>query len=416
MGCHSSMQTKEDLTTNFDKELCKSIFNSLPIRQKTELQKLKELIKKYTIKCSQKEKYFIIYLWICENIDYDEKSFFAGKFINCTPEFVFNTGKTVCSGYSRLFRDIASFLDLSVQCIKCYSKGFGYEPGKTLKKLNHEYNLININDMWYPVDLTWGSGHFEGKGFIKEINEFFFCVDPELLIQMHFPENEKFQLTDRIYTFDEFLNWPQVNTNFYEFNFNKYFPREGIIILKNKNKQKFIIWNEDMKNKNASCKVYYEENKIYKQILNCDMIFFYDDRFEVKCIFNKKGKYKIELFGNNDGGPKTYNILVYIIIVENNIKKKLTFPTYYNESRYIRIYEPLYNNLKSGDKIKFKIKSNLNKIIIADEEWHYLNKKENGFFEEEIVIKNIPGKSLIIGKEKDNRDNTCVFLASYHIF
>ena len=169
MGCHSSMQTKEDLTTNFDKELCKSIFNSLPIRQKTELQKLKELIKKYTIKCSQKEKYFIIYLWICENIDYDEKSFFAGKFINCTPEFVFNTGKTVCSGYSRLFRDIASFLDLSVQCIKCYSKGFGYEPGKTLKKLNHEYNLININDMWYPVDLTWGSGHFEGKGFIKEI-------------------------------------------------------------------------------------------------------------------------------------------------------------------------------------------------------------------------------------------------------
>ena len=36
------------------------------------------------------------------------------------------------------------------------------------------------------------------------------------------------------------------------------------------------------------------------------------------CIFNKKGKYKIELFGNKDGGPKTYNILVYIVISKKN--------------------------------------------------------------------------------------------------
>ena len=49
--------------------------------------------------------------------------------------------------------------------------------------------------MWYHVDLTWGSGHIEGIEFIKEFNEFFFCINPELLIQTHFPENEKFQLT-----------------------------------------------------------------------------------------------------------------------------------------------------------------------------------------------------------------------------
>ena len=72
--------------------------------------------------------------------------------------------------------------------------------------------------------------------------------------------------------------------------------------------------------------------------------------------------------------------MVYIIIVENNVERELKFPSFYNESKQIRIFEPLYNNLKAGDKVKFKIKSNLDKIIIADEEWYYLNKDENGFY------------------------------------
>ena len=413
MGCQTSMQAKEDFMTKFNKDFCKGIYSLLPSREETDLEQFKLLIREKLIKCSQKEKFYIIFLWICENIDYDIN--LVGKFINCTPEFVFKNGKTICTGFSRLFQNISSSLELNVQSIKCYTKGYGYEPGNKLKKLNHEYNLININSAWYPVDVTWGSGHIEGNQFIKGLNDLFFCIDPELLIQTHFPENDNFQLTNKIYTIDDFLKKPTVNTNFYEFNFNKYSPEEGYIILNDKNTQKFVIWNENMKNKNVSCKIYFSQNKNYNQILNCDMITYFDDRFEVDCIFNKKGKYKVELFGNKDGGPKTYNILVYIIIVEKDIEKELKFPLYYNESKQIRIYEPLYNNLISGEKVKFKIKSDLDKIIIADEEWYYLNKGQNGFFEKEIIIKNSPGKKIIIGKENEEKENTCIFLASYNI-
>ena len=170
-----------------------------------------------------------------------------------------------------------------------------------------------------------------------------------------------------------------------------------------------------MKNKNASCKIYFEENKCYQQILNCEIINFYKDRFSVKCIFNKKGKYKVELFGNKDGGPKTYNILTYIVVVEQNNKKKLEFPKYFNESKQIKIVEPLYNNIKSGDKVKFKIKSHLDKIIIVDEQWYYLDKGENGYFEKELIIKSKEGQKVIIGKENKNKENTCIFMASYNI-
>ena len=140
MGCQASMQTKEELMTKFNKDFCKAIYGSLPIREETDLQKFKQIIKEKSMKCSQKEKFYIMYLWICENIDFDINS--AGKFINCSPEFVFKNGKTICTGFARLFQNIAAFLELNVKCVKCFTKGNGYEPGNKLKKLNHEYNLI----------------------------------------------------------------------------------------------------------------------------------------------------------------------------------------------------------------------------------------------------------------------------------
>ena len=49
--------------------------------------------------------------------------------MKCTPKFVFNIGKTLCSGYTFLLRDLV-FLDLTVQYINYYSKRFAYESWK----------------------------------------------------------------------------------------------------------------------------------------------------------------------------------------------------------------------------------------------------------------------------------------------
>jgi len=51
--------------------------------------------------------------------------------------------------------------------------------------------------------------------YIREFNEFYFLPDPELLIRSHFPLDENWQLTKKIYTLNEFEKWPDIHSNFY---------------------------------------------------------------------------------------------------------------------------------------------------------------------------------------------------------
>ena len=229
--------------------------------------------------------------------------------------------------------------------------------------------------------------------------------------------NDRWQLTKKKYTLEEFLKWPKISFQFYSFGFNKYEPEEGVIEL-NSNTKKFIIWGNDISKNNASSNIYLLENNIYQQQLNLNKITFLHDRIEFDFIFNKKGKYNIELFANDDKGQITQRIMNYIVNVHNDAEKELKFPYCYSGSNDINIIEPLYDNLKSGEKVKFKIKTSLaelDTLIIIDGQWHYLNRNDDGFFEKEILIQTQPGKSLIIGKRKDNNDCSCSYLVAYDI-
>ena len=78
-----------------------------------------------------------------------------------------------------------------MECVTCYAKGVGYKVGQKMKKPDHEYNVIKLENKWYPIDSTWGAGHIEGKTFVKSYKEFYFLVNPELLIRSHFPVDDK---------------------------------------------------------------------------------------------------------------------------------------------------------------------------------------------------------------------------------
>ena len=101
----------------------------------------------------------------------------------------------------------------------------------------------------------------------------------------------------------------------------------------------------------------------------------------------------------------------YSINVENNAKNELYFPDLYGDFKQINVFEPLYNNIKNGDVINFKIEADLDKIIIIDKKWIYLNKNNDGIFEKKITIESKKGEKVIIAKETSL--NHCSYLASY---
>ena len=299
-GDSSENESPEINPLKFDKNLCKSIFSSLPTRKQIKYQSLKNLIKSKTENLSDKEKSYIVFLWICDNITYDLNSLHSGRYVDCSPEGVFKNGSSVCSGYAKLYKDICIYLNLRVECVSCYSKGAGYKVGDKINKVDHEYNVIKLWNKWYPIDSTWGAGHSSGNKYCKFLDEFYFLANPELLIKTHFPEDEKWQLTKQKYTLNEFLNWPLIKSIFYNLDFEQCFPEEGIIQLKNSNSQKFLIYGNNLNNKGVTCNIYLLEGNCYKEQSNLSFVNFCEDRFEINTVFNKKGKYIVRIFGKDD--------------------------------------------------------------------------------------------------------------------
>lgn len=319
----------------------------------------------------------------------------------------------VCSGYSRLYRDISTYISLEVECVSCYAKGIGYQPGKKMKEINHEYNVIKLNNKWYPIESTWGAGHIDkNNNYKRELEEFYFLTDPEFLIYSHFPENPKWQLTKKKYTLEDFLKWPRFYKNFFKYGFKKYIPEEGEINLKNKNSQKFELFVENIMKKKLSCCIFLFEGNWLKKQLNSELIKRCEDKFEINCLFNKKGKYKVLFYANDDiNATLNYPIMDYIVNIDNNAKIELKFPHTYKGAEAIEIIEPIYDNLKFGSNVKFKIKSELKTIIIIDSQWHYLNKNKEGFFEKTIKIQNKKGNYVVVGKKNEN--GRCSYLYCY---
>ena len=151
-----------------------------------------------------------------ENIAYDYDGFVNRRNVDVTPEGVFRNGKTVCSGYSRLYKYLGTRIGLKVFCASGYAKGIGYKPGTIIEGTNHEWNIIKIDDSFYQIDSTWGSGSINGRKYIKELNDYYFCPSPHNFINSHLPSSDDHQLLEHPISKDEFAKRINFEGYFYD--------------------------------------------------------------------------------------------------------------------------------------------------------------------------------------------------------
>ena len=132
---------------------------------------------------SEYEKELKIHDWICQNVDYDEKGHDprnVAKFIMSHNIIgVFAHHKAQCEGIAKAAKVLLNAVD--IKCI--VATGIAVGNGQNGP---HAWNIVNINNEPYQVDLTWDIGSNQGKAANKVAGgrvyyDYFNITDAEII-------------------------------------------------------------------------------------------------------------------------------------------------------------------------------------------------------------------------------------------
>lgn len=175
------------------------------------------------------EKFRAIYTWVCTNIENDyylneENQRKRAKLKNPVELKAWNdvmskrmfsqllsNQRTVCTGYAYLIKELAQFADIPCEIVDGYGRTIQSNVGGT-GRLNHSWNAVQLDDVWYLCDATWSSGAVdtEKREFVKNYDDCYFLADPALFIRNHYPADTAMTMLRTKPTLSEFLGAPLI--------------------------------------------------------------------------------------------------------------------------------------------------------------------------------------------------------------
>lgn len=376
--------------TNIIEQLCAQ----LPPRQKLNFEQLKQYLKSFAdqAKLSEVERCYFIYYWIGHNIEYDLKTFLSGKNKDCSPDAVLKTGKSVCAGYSDLFKLLVEAVGIECYCIPCFAKGLGFQVGNAIPdKDNHEHNGVKINGGWYLIDSTWGAGSIVNNKFEKSFNDFYFCTDPKEFVITHFPSDKSWQLLSQPVTKEQFSVFPFMDKRFFQLGFLSMTPFACSVTTEKIIDVTFDFIPQLRKRLSMSAHLFLNN----KNLPDTCLVQKYDKYFKVRCLLNKKGTYMIHFMASlGDKNKNQYLISTMKVSCPKDQKDKLEFPQMQNYGTLI-MESPLLDNIKNGQNVYFKFLSeDAEEIeIVFDDKWIPVNRNANGYFETTVAAR---GKKISV--------------------
>ncbi|KAI4872223.1 hypothetical protein NFI96_012396, partial [Prochilodus magdalenae] len=182
------------------------------------------------------ERLRAIWIWLCHNIEYDVTGY-LGLTEKVSPERVIETGRGVCSGYSKLCQQMCKEVGIECRLVSGHGKGVGYRQGQSYQntKSNHMWNAVKLEGHWYLLDACWGAGtvDMDKKVFIQRYKEFYFLTDPEDFINSHWPNEEEWQLLKRPIKLEEFEKSVLRASEFYRLGLTLIYPKHFSLITEN---------------------------------------------------------------------------------------------------------------------------------------------------------------------------------------
>lgn len=137
---------------------------------------------------------------------YDSDSLNTGDYYPWDYRTVLDRGLCVCAGFSRTF---VYFCDrMGIRAIPVLGTGLkGTERTiEEVKDQNHAWTMVEINDGWYLLDVTWDCSNTENKERDNKYSCDYLIVDPNEFIKTHYPLNSEKQLITNPYGPEEMLS------------------------------------------------------------------------------------------------------------------------------------------------------------------------------------------------------------------
>lgn len=166
------------------------------------------------------EKARAIYIWLTDNVHYDDEGYNTGNYSDTSPDGVLANRKSVCDGYGSLFLALGLEMGLDVVKISGYAKGYGYRPGKRFNRTDHAWNAVRLNGEWRIFDATWGAINgrtVNGKLVSTQAyDEYWFDVDPYEAIFNHLPEDPSYSFVEPALSLREYEQFPYVRPGYHQ--------------------------------------------------------------------------------------------------------------------------------------------------------------------------------------------------------
>jgi hypothetical protein len=150
-------------------------------------QSVAELTQQITAeKTADSAKVTAIYDWLTQNVRYDNALKFRRSDDTVLWQEPYNVvlhRKAVCMGYAKTFREMCRLSGVESLVVEGWAKSASGD----FEREGHAWNIVKINDIWYPLDATWGAG--DGQQPKK-----YFLSPPSVFITNHLPHDPMFQL------------------------------------------------------------------------------------------------------------------------------------------------------------------------------------------------------------------------------
>jgi len=161
----------------------------------------------------QRERIRFLHDWVADHVAYDFERLDDKTYIHFQDsETVFSQRRGVCAGYANL---LVALGDASGDQI-VYVTGFSREQDGSIAGTGHAWNAARIGDGWVLLDATWDAGARGDNGrFVKKYGTEYLFTPPEIFAVTHFPDDPKWQLTNRRISRGEFTRQPMMQGSFY---------------------------------------------------------------------------------------------------------------------------------------------------------------------------------------------------------